>query len=316
MDLAERPVRRVLITGAAGFIGRHVVREAARRDVRLRLMAHSRRVPGTDARRQVVPADLTDPGALRGVCDGVDVLLHCASHVGGTLETNEAVNTRGTGNLLDEARRAGVRRIVYVSTASVYGRGAFRNAAPEQLARNPGSPTSVTRARAEDLVLDAGGTVLRPHLVHGAGDTWLVPGLVRLLRSLPATVEGWTARLSVISASDLARLTVGAGLVPAAELTAPVYHATHPDPVTADTLLRAVAAHAAIPWPHRELSVRQARSLLADDGRSAHGLEMLTSDHWFDGTRLWRDLGLTPGPAFDAAFPEPEGSPRDPAAAF
>ncbi|MFF9582704.1 NAD-dependent epimerase/dehydratase family protein [Streptomyces achromogenes] len=305
MDLAERPVRRVLITGAAGFIGRHVVQEAARRDVRLRLMAHSRRVPGTAAHGQVVPADLTDPAALRGVCEGVDVLLHCASQVGGTPEANEAVNTRGTRNLLDEARRAGVRRIVYMSTASVYGRGVFRNVAPAQLARNPGSPTSVTRAEAEDMVLAAGGTVLRPHLVHGAGDTWLVPGLVRLLRSLPATVEGWTARLSVISASDLARLTVGAGLASARELTAAVYHATHPDTVTADTLLRAAAAHAAIPWPSREISVRQARSLLADDSRSAHGLEMLTSDHWFDGTQLWRDLRLTPGPAFDASFPEP-----------
>ncbi|CAL9303969.1 NAD-dependent epimerase/dehydratase family protein [Streptomyces sp. SudanB182_2057] len=302
MVFEEQPVRRVLITGAAGFIGRHVVQEAARRDVRLRLMAHSRRVPDTVAHRQVVPADLTDPSALRGVCDGVDVLLHCASHIGGTLEANEAVNTQGTRNLLDEARRAGVRRIVYVSTAAVYGRGAFRNATPTRLTRNPGSPTSVTRAKAEDMVLDAGGTVLRPHLVHGAGDNWLLPGLVRLLRTLPATVEGWTARLSVIAASDLARLTVSAGLASSADLTAPVYHATHPDTVTADTLLRAVAAHSAIPWPHRDLSVAEARSLLADDSHSAHGLEMLTSDHWFDGTPLWRDLGLVPGPAFDGSF--------------
>ncbi|GHH10607.1 hypothetical protein Srubr_64410 [Streptomyces rubradiris] len=32
---------------------------------------------------------------------------------------------------------------------------------------------------------------------------------------------------------------------------------------------------------------------------------MLTSDHWFDGTPLWRDLGLLPGPAFDGSFTAP-----------
>ncbi|WP_308407206.1 hypothetical protein [Streptomyces sp. APSN-46.1] len=77
----------------------------------------------------------------------------------------------------------------------VYGRGPFRNTDPSRLVRNPGSPTSLTRAAAED----SGGIVLRPHLV------------------------------------------VGAGLAPAADLTASTYHATHPAPVTVSTLLRTVA---------------------------------------------------------------------------
>ncbi|MFE3607306.1 NAD-dependent epimerase/dehydratase family protein [Streptomyces goshikiensis] len=302
----------IMITGAAGFIGGHVAREAERRGgLSLRLMSHRRPPPGAAVPgHRTVRADLSDPGSLRGVCEGVDVLLHCASQIGGTPEANEAVNARGTAALTAEARRAGVSRVVYLSTASVYGRGAFRAARPEDLVRNPGSPTSGSRAHAEDAVLAAGGVVLRPHLVLGDGDRWVVPGLARMLRALPGTVEGWAARTSVITAHDLARLLLGAGLAPAGNLTASVYHAAHPVPVTVRTLLGAVAAVAgpaagpAADPAAEDLTAVRARELLAARGIPAQGLDMLTSDHWFDSEPLWRDLRCTPGPDFEAAFKE------------
>lgn len=294
----------VLITGAAGFVGGHTVGEAHRQGVDLALLSHRRPVPHAVPGHRVLSADLTDRDSVRGVCDGVDVVLHCASYIGSEPGTNEAVNARGTRHLVAEARRA-KSRIVYVSTASVYGRGVFRNARPPDLVRSPGSPTSASRATAEDAVLDAGGIVLRPHLVHGPGDMWMVPGLVRLLRSLPGRVEGWTARLSVVSVRDLARLVVGAGLAPSADLTATTYHATHPVPVTAQTLLRAVAACASLPSPERVLSLPRARELLVADRQASHALDMLRTDHWFDGVPLWRDLRLAPGPQFPAGFAAP-----------
>ncbi|MFD4137320.1 NAD-dependent epimerase/dehydratase family protein [Streptomyces goshikiensis] len=312
----------IMITGAAGFIGGHVAREAERRDgLSLRLMSHRRPLPGAGAPgaaasgapvsgHRTVRADLSDPGSLRGACEGVDVLLHCASQIGGTPEANEAVNARGTAALMAEARRAGVSRVVHLSTASVYGRGVFRAARPEELDRNPGSPTSDSRARAEDAVLAAGGVVLRPHLVLGDGDRWVVPGLARILRALPGSVEGWAARTSVITAHDLARLLLGAGLAPAGDLTASVYHAAHPVPVTVRTLLSAVAAVAgpaadpAAGPDAEDLTAVRARELLAARGLPAQGLDMLTSDHWFDSAPVWRDLRCAPGPDFEAAFKE------------
>ncbi|MFH9658243.1 NAD-dependent epimerase/dehydratase family protein [Streptomyces sp. NPDC017248] len=296
-------MRTVLITGAAGFVGGHVAHEAARQGAALTLLSHSRPVAAGSGQR-LLPADLTDPASLRGVCEGVDVVLHCASYIGAEPGGNEAVNARGTRNLVAEARRCGVPRIVYVSTASVYGRGTFRGAAPGQLVRNPSSPTSVSRARAEDAVLEAGGIVLRPHLVHGPGDRWVVPGIVRLLRALPGTVEGWTARVSLVSAPDLARLVVGTGLAPEPALTARTYHAAHPVPVGAATLLRAVAACAGLPWPRGELTVAEARARLAGNARLAHALDMLRTDHWFDGGPLWRDLRLSPAADFETGFAE------------
>ncbi|MCX4545915.1 NAD-dependent epimerase/dehydratase family protein [Streptomyces sp. NBC_01565] len=326
----------IMITGAAGFIGGHVTREAGRRGgLALRLMSHRRPLPGaaTTAPATTAPAttataspadaspadttpavdgpavrtvraDLSDPASLRGTCDGVDVLLHCASQIGGTPEANETVNARGTAALVAEARRAGVSRVVYLSTASVYGRGTFRAARAEDLVRNPGSPTSRSRADAEDAVLAAGGVVLRPHLVLGAGDTWVVPGLARILKALPGSVDGWAARTSAITAHDLARLLLGAGLAPAGDLTAAVYHAAHPVPVTVANLLEAVAEVAGVRPPDADFTAARARELLAAQGIPPQGLDMLTSDHWFDAAPLWRDLRAAPGPDFENAFKE------------
>lgn len=291
----------VVITGAGGFIGRHVVREAERRGLTLRLTAHRSQVGAGAPGTTVVPADLTDPASLRGLCDGADALLHCASQIGGPDALCEAVNARGTAALVAEARRAGVARIVHLSTAAVYGRGTFRRARPQDLDRAPVSVTSRTRAVGEDAVLAAGGTVVRPHLVYGEGDTRVGPALARLLRGLPGTVEGWRARVSVVAAEDLARALVAAALAPGERLTAPVYHACHPEPVPWHTILSAVGDAASVPWPTRDLALDEAYDWLRAHGGSRHDLDMLVTDHWFDGDPLWADLGCAPG-AFSERF--------------
>lgn len=295
----------VMIAGAAGFAGRHAAAEAARQGAALALMFHRR----TPHRPRPVPvrflrADLADPDSLRGVCEGVDVLLHCASLIGGTPEENDTVNTQGTAALVAEAQRAGVSRIVYLSTASVYGRGTFSSVLPEDLERRPKSSTSRTRALAEDAVLAAGGFVLRPYLVYGRGDDWVVPGLTRLLRVLPGGTSGWNARLSVISVTELAALLVGVGLAPREHLSASVYHAALPDPLPASQLLRAVADCAGLCPAGPEISPAQARAWLHEDRETSCTLDMVTTDHWFDSTQLWTDLGYAvPGTAEQTHLP-------------
>ncbi|MQS35640.1 NAD-dependent epimerase/dehydratase family protein [Streptomyces katsurahamanus] len=296
----------VVITGAAGFIGRHVVREAERHDLSLRLTSHRRQVRATAPGARIVQADLTDARSLAGVCEGADVLLHCAAQIGGPAELCEAVNARGTAALMDEARRAGVTRTVQLSTAAVYGRGAFRGERPDDLDRAPASVTSRTRASAEDAVLAAGGIVIRPHLVYGEGDTWVVPALARMVRTLPGTVNRWSARVSAIAAEDLARALVATALAPRERLTASVYHACHPEPLAWHVLLRAVAAASSIPWPDRDLTRDEAHAHLRAYGGSEHDLSMMTSDQWFDGGPLWSALDLTPGPGFPTRFPRYE----------
>ncbi|MFF7162844.1 NAD-dependent epimerase/dehydratase family protein [Streptomyces sp. NPDC008086] len=324
---------RILVTGGSGFIGGHVVaavresvvesakepiqdpirepeREARRGDTppRVRLLL---RDPGSlpdsdsDAEAEatdVVHGDLTDPTSLRGLCDGIDVVLHCASHVGSDERLTAAVNDHGTRALVEEATRAGVARVVYVSTAAVYGRGPFTAALPDGPPLAPASPTSRARAAAERHVLDAGGVVLRPHLVFGAGDRWVVPGLVTVLGPLSARIEGCAARQSVVDVRALGRAVLAAGLSER-ELSG-VHHVNHPDPVGTSELLDRVADLFDLRLPGAALDVDGARTRLAGQPRALHHLDMLAVDQWFADDGFWAGVGVDPGPGFARGLAE------------
>ncbi|MFE6172294.1 NAD-dependent epimerase/dehydratase family protein [Streptomyces sp. NPDC056464] len=299
---------RILVTGGSGFVGGHVV--AALREssgvtpppVRLLLRDPASLASGDARAADVVRGDLADPGSLHGVCDGVDVVLHCASHIGDDAQLTETVNDHGTRALVEEATRAGVARVVYVSTAAVYGRGPFTGALPEELPLAPASPTSRARAAAERHVLDAGGVVLRPHLVLGTGDRWVVPGLAALMRVLSARLKGCAARHSVVDVRALGRGVVAAGL-PEREL-AGVYHVNHPEPVDCSELLDTVADRLGLRLPGAPVDVDEARARLAGQPRVLHHLGMLAVDHWFADDGFWAGVGVDPGAGFARSLSE------------
>ncbi|MFE0255804.1 NAD-dependent epimerase/dehydratase family protein [Streptomyces sp. NPDC059010] len=293
---------RILVTGGSGFIGGHVA--AALREpggvipFRVRLLL--RNPVGAAAAADVVRADLADPVSLRGVCDGVDVVLHCASHVGDDERLTETVNDHGTRALVEEATRAGVARVVYVSTAAVYGRGPFTDAPADELPLAPASPTSRSRAAAERYVLDAGGAVLRPHLVLGAGDRWVVPGMAALTGALSARLKGCAARQSVVDVRALARAVVAAGLSEQALTGA--HHVNHPEPVGSSDLMGAVADRLGLRLPDPPRDLDEARTRLAAKPRALHHLGMLAVDHWFADGGFWARVGVDPGTGFARSF--------------
>lgn len=294
----------LLITGGTGFIGSRVAAAARQRpDTHVRLL--SRRTPSTPAETtaetETVPGDLTDPASLYGSCADIDVLVHCASRVSGDPESLTAVNDRGTKALVEEAVRSGVRRILYVSTAAVHGRGPFHGVRPGEAPVAPASATSHARAAAERHVLDAGGLVLRPHLVYGEGDRWMVPGLVGLLRELSATVTGCEARHSMIDAGTLGRATVAAAHSPAHGPG--VHYVNHPVPVSTSELLSAVCEHVEQPGEGASVDVTTAYARAAGSPRALHHLGMLTVDHRFSDDAFWENLDCAPGEGFAHTFP-------------
>ncbi|MER5362608.1 NAD-dependent epimerase/dehydratase family protein [Streptomyces sp. NPDC002785] len=297
---------RILITGATGFIGGHVVAAArATPGLRLRLMTHrtaltASATAGAGPGVETVYGDLADPATLRGSCEGVDAVIHCASRIGGDEPTAWSVNDQGTRALTEEAVRCGVTRIVHLSTASVYGRGPFARLRPGQAEPDPASATSLTRAVAEQHVLAAGGVVVRPHIVYGAGDRWAVPGLVALVRQLSAGLTGCEARHSMIDVQTLGRALLGAALSP--REPAGVYHVNHPEPVSCSQLLSTVVDELRLPWGATGIDVDTARERLADVPYALHHLGMLAVDHWFTDERVGQDFDWEPGEGFATAF--------------
>jgi nucleoside-diphosphate-sugar epimerase len=288
----------MLLTGSSGFIGSAVYRQlAARNGIRLRLL---RRIEPSklDPDTEVVRGDLTDPVSLAGSCDGVDVLVHAASYVGSDPASCEQVNHAGTAALVDEARRAGVRTIVYVSTASVYGPGPHENIREDAAPPRPQSPVSVSRAAAEVRVRAAGGIVVRPHLVYGAGDRWVVPHLAALLSRLPGWIDGGAARLSMIQVDDLARLVCALAVRPPRESAGAAYHANHPQPVRVRDAGQALQRRFGVKVTAADMTYQQVAQLGAAAGLNPRHLEMIATDHWFASERLWELTGCRPGLPF------------------
>lgn len=287
---------RVLLTGSTGFIGSALHRRlAAESGVRLRLLR--RDTAATDPGLDLVPGDLAVASSLAGVCDGVDVLVHAASYVGPDPDACDRVNHQGTASLLHEARRAGVSRIVSMSTASVYGSGPHTGITEDAMPPAPQSPVSRSRAAAETLVRAAGGTVVRPHLVYGPGDRWVVPTLAAALAALPGWVDGGEARMSMIHVADLARLTCALALHPPPGSPGAAYHANHPRPVRLRAAGEALRRHLGIPLPTGTITYDQALRRLPA-GFSRRHLDMLSADHWYASDRLWALTGCRPGRPF------------------
>jgi len=124
-------MRTFLVTGGAGFIGSHIATALVKRGDRVRVVdnlstGHLSNLKHIADKIDFIEGDIADPGTMAEAVDGVEVVFHQAAlasvprSVEKPLDTNLACVT-GTLNVLDQARRAGVRRMVYAASSSAYG---------------------------------------------------------------------------------------------------------------------------------------------------------------------------------------------------
>lgn len=197
----------ILVTGASGFVGRHVVPElldgghrvvalvrddaSGERIVR-RLTAAQR--PALETRR----GDVTLPETLPSALSGADAIVHLVAiprdwNGGSDLRL---VNTEGTRNVVAAAHSAGVRRLIHQGALGVEDEPALHYAS--------------SKARAERLVAESGldWTILRPSLLWGPGDGFfnIVADLVRLSPGVVPVPGDGRSRFQPLAVTDMARV--------------------------------------------------------------------------------------------------------------
>jgi len=180
--------RRALITGARGFIGRYLVAQLLRQGAEVTGLTIDAGPAGDGVRW--VKADITDPATVRGSCEDVDVIFHLAaiSNVDASIRDpvrTITTNAFGTANLLEEARRSGAQKFVYISSAHVYGVPEY---VPVDEAHRlvPREPYAASKIASENLVqayanaYGMGFAILRPFNVFGAGQdpSFFIPGVI------------------------------------------------------------------------------------------------------------------------------------------
>ncbi|MEY2450020.1 MAG: UDP-glucose 4-epimerase [Acidimicrobiaceae bacterium] len=144
-----------LVTGGAGFIGSNLVDALVARgdDVRVLDDLSSGHRDNLHSKAELIEAEVSDAAAVRSAVEGCELVFHQAAHravlrsVEAPLATDTA-NVHGTLTVLDAAHHAGVRRVIYASSSSVYG-GAAERPTPETAALVPRSPYAVTKLTGE-----------------------------------------------------------------------------------------------------------------------------------------------------------------------
>ena len=172
----EYSMKRVLITGATGFIGCRLAEVACSRDLAVVGMVHKWSQAARLSRLpvQMVHGDVLDPDSLRESMNGCDVVFHCAvdNRIGG--KPHRLVSVQGTANVLQLALQAGVQRVIHLSSVAVYSYQPRPDAATEAgQYRYSGDVYCDAKIDSEKTALRYGRdhglqvVVLRPTIVYG-----------------------------------------------------------------------------------------------------------------------------------------------------
>jgi nucleoside-diphosphate-sugar epimerase len=308
----------VLVTGAAGFLGSHVIRVLAEGGETPRAFTR----PGDDvaalAECEIFSGDVADRATLEPALDGADLVINCAARTGpwGPRAEYERANVLGLETLVRAALAAGVRRVVHVSSITVHGndvRGTADEDAPMRGEPNPYSRTKVAGERLlQELIRveHAPVTIVRPGWIYGPGDQASFGRLARrIAQGQMAVIGRGDNQLPLVYIGDVARGVLLAGKAECAD--GGTYLLVNDERVSQREFLAAIAAELGVPEPARHLPYRVALAAgtVAETGWGLarrreppplmrYGMQLLGGDNRFVIERARRELGFEPSVGF------------------
>jgi len=221
-----------LVTGATGLLGSHIVEHLRKQGRPVRALVR----PTSDLTWlktqgvEFAEGDITDPASLRRACEGCETVYHSAAKVGdwGPWREFQRITIDGTRNVCEAAKAAGVRRLVHISSVSVFGYytkpGTIDESSPIGHKLYKWAYYSRSKIEAERIVWEAhkaGGlevTVIRPAWIYGERDRATIGRLLKMIRLGKAKILGrGDNRLNVIYAGNIAEAALKAADLPEAD---------------------------------------------------------------------------------------------------
>jgi 2-alkyl-3-oxoalkanoate reductase len=319
---------RVLVTGASGMLGAGVARTLAERGNSVTVL--QRRPSGLGLNE--VLSDVADTAAVQRALTGHDAVIHLAAKVNVTGPEREysRINVDGTRAVIDGCRRAGVGRLVYVSSPSVShsGRALIGVGAASADPAGARGPYSKTKAIAEQLALQADSgslavVAVRPHLVWGPGDGQLVARVVERARQGRLPVIGSGAAMVDTTYVSNAVDALAAALDRCDQVHGQALVVSNGEPRPIVELIGAICDAAGVPRPAHRVPVRLAAAIGsavqaawavgdhlhperhgADPPITRFLVEQISTAHWFDQRHTRYMLQWQPRISLDEGFGE------------
>jgi len=311
---------KVLVTGAAGFLGGHLVDMLVERGDEVRAMVrpiedinHLRTLSGVE----IVNGDLTDAASLKRAVKGVERVYNVGAKTGpwGPEHVYRAINVYGLADLIHAAMDAGVQRIVHTSSITVYGhslQGIVTEDHPYHAEDNPYSRTKIAGEKIiEELVKNEGApaVIVRPAWIYGPRDTASFAKYVSRVESGKFFLIGSGKNIvPTVYVRDVVQGLIKAGDA-GNEVIGQAYTLANDEHVTQEEYLNTIAD--ALQVPHVSLKVPFAALYFA--GRSAelawqaarrrnvapppfttYGITLQGGDQQFSIDKARRELGYAP----------------------
>lgn len=319
-------MKKILVTGASGFIGTHLIKRLLQDGFSVRALVFSHFAKSdVSSHVEVVQGDIRDAQFMKEAARDIDTVFHLAGRAHALSEIQQedskyhAINVQGTRNLLEAARHHGVQRFIFFSSVKVMGEET-EGCVDESAEPHPLTAYGRSKLEAEKLVLNYGerygfhAVCLRLSLVYGEGNKGNLTRMIQAVdRGFFPPLQNITSYRSMVHVSNVVEAAILASQK--SQANGMCYIVADVAPYATfeiyEMILRALGRD--IPRWHIPLKILRFAGLFGDcigrlRGRrfifDSEVLKKMTDTAWYSPEKISRDLGFRPTLTIQQTLPE------------